>query len=228
MKTSHPGKPVRGFTLLEILVVITVVATLVAAAVGVFTTVRGKARTVEDLSRFRRLGQAISGWADENHGRFPRSSHSATGYRQLGWEREILPHLGLPDSSRATLETARPEFFGFTPGQPGQRRPALNVYFELDPGIDDYDGAPARWPGPGHLPNPAHTVLLVQTLEPYDHIMAHYFGAAKVEMPARSDNRDGVVLWADWRATQEPPDALYDPSNNRDHFHPEKAGYSSR
>lgn len=224
MRPPRPAARACGFTLLELLVVATVVALLVAAAVGVYGKLRDKARAVEDLSRYRRLGQALLAWADERHGRFPRSSHSATGYRQLGWEREILPQLGLPDTTRATLDCARSEFFGFTPGQDGMGRPAINVYFELDPEIDDYEGAPARWPGPAHLPHPAHTVLLVQSADPADHVMAHYFGSSAAELPARNGGRDGVALWADGRATQEPPDALYDASQGRDRFHPAKAG----
>ena len=188
----------RGFTLVELLVVIAIVAALAAVATAAFQRMRAKAADLSEISRMRSLGLAIHGWAAEHQGRAPRSSHSAIGHGELGWMREILPHLGYADTSRESLAAAREPQFGIDLSANPVRTPMLNVYFELDPAYDDYEGAPATWRVPGMVPAPESTVLLAMSFGREDHLMAQYFAGT---MDRLSAARPGS-----------------------DRFHPEKAG----
>ena len=85
---KHPcQRSSSGFTLVELLVTIAVVASLAAASLAGLASVRAKAVDVTDLERMRGLGVAIYGWAADHQGKSPRSSHSANGHGELGWQR---------------------------------------------------------------------------------------------------------------------------------------------
>lgn len=218
-----------AFTLLELLVVMVVVAVLAAAAMTAAGRVRGMASDRVDMARYRKLAQAMVGWAGEHNGRLPRSSHSAFPNSELGWRREILPQLGHPDTQTETFDRVAKSDFGIISGTTAPRGPALNVYFELDPASDDYDGSPATWRNLATIPNLASTVLL--TAAPghpdapmADHVMAHYLAGTATQYPATADGRhEGVVAWGDGHVTMEKPAALFDQSAGIDRFHPQKS-----
>ena len=222
MKPSIRSKR-GGFTLVELLVVITVVAALAATAMATFRSVRAKADATGELSRMRTLGVAVFSWAAERNGRLPRSSHSATGHGERGWQREILPELGYPDTSRESLAMAKPREFGIDPDANPVRTPALNVYFELNPEYDDYSGAPRTWRRIDQIPNPSSTVLLVMAKGTADHVLAHFFTHRADDLPAAAENRkSAAVLWSDGSASLETAGSLFDPAEGIDRFHPEK------
>ncbi|MCU0751587.1 MAG: prepilin-type N-terminal cleavage/methylation domain-containing protein [Akkermansiaceae bacterium] len=213
-----------GFTLVELMVAIVVVAALATATLTAVGSFRVKAAGVNELARMRGIGVALFGWAGEHQGRLPRSSHSATGHGELGWQREILPHLGYPDTSRAALALARTREFGMDPAEGLPRGPALNVYYELNPEYDDYEGAPRQWRNPGSISKPSATVLAVMAFGTADHIMAQYFNSRVENLPAPGKGAEkGCVLWYDGSATLESPGAVFDPSRGIDRFHPDKA-----
>ena len=213
-----------GFTLVELLVVITVIAALGAATFAAARSIRTKAADVNELSRMRGIGVALFGWASDHHGRLPRSSHSATGHGELGWQREILPFLGYPDTSRESLALARARDYGVDPKEKPPRSAALNVYFELNPDYDDYEGAPQTWRDFSQVPNPAATVLALMAPGLADHIMSQYFTETADDLPApRRGSAVGAVLWLDGRVSLEPPGSVFDPGRRLDRFHPAKA-----
>ena len=213
-----------GFNLVELLVVIAIVATLAAVAIGVFAKIQVRAAEVRDLERMRGLGVALHGWTSDHQGRFPRSSHSAFGHGELGWQREILPQLGFPDTSRDTLLRAKQEHFGIDETEVPARSPALNVYFELDPEYDDYEGAPKSWRTLATIDNPQGTVLLTMAYGSADHVMAQYFNGTVDGYPAPRPGRDhGCVLWVDGHVSLERSDSLFDATKEIDRFHPDKA-----
>ncbi len=223
MNTPLSGKT-AGFTLVELLVVIMVVVALATATLTAVTSMRSKATAATDLQRMRGIGVALFGWAGDHQGKLPRSSHSATGHGELGWQREILPFFGYEDSSRKTLALAKPREFGIDPREQPSRTPALNVYFELNPDYDDYEGAPQSWRNFGLIPRPDATVLLIMAPGTADHVMAQYFTGRAADMPTpRADSKSGCVLWVDGRATMEPAGSVFDPARSIDRFHPEKA-----
>lgn len=228
MKPSIPGKT-SGFTLMELLVVIVVVATLATATMAAVTSMRGKATAASDLQRMRGIGVALFGWAGDHQGKLPRSSHSATGHGELGWQREILPYFGYEDTSRKTLALAKPREFGINPDEQPVRSPALNVYYELNPDYDDYEGAPQHWRNFALIPRPEATVLVIMAHGTADHVMAQYFTGKADDLPApRKGGKSGCVLWADGRATMEAAGSVFDPAAGTDRFHPLKASASTR
>ncbi len=211
-----------GFTLVELMVTLVIAVVLAAVTLGLITDVRTQSKEVGDLSRMRGLGVALHSWSTEHQGRFPRSSHSAFGHGELGWQREILPHLGYEDTSRATLVKAK--VFGIVAEKGPARTPALNVYFELDPDYDDYEGAPKVWRSVGQVPRPQSTVLLIMAFGAADHVMAQYFSGKVDGFPAPRPGRDsGCVLWVDGHSTLERSEAVFDGAAGTDRFHPEKA-----
>lgn len=213
-----------GFTLVELLVTIAVVASLAAASLAELASIRTKAMDVTDLERMRGLGVAIYGWASDHQGKPPRSSHSANGHGELGWQREILPHLGYDDTSKESLKRAKPPHFGVDPTEEPSRTPALNVYFELNPEYDDYEGAPKSWRDFMSVPRPSTTILLIMAYGSADHVMAQYFSGTAAEFPApRKGKNKGCVLWVDGHATLESRGSMFDSSMAIDHFHPEGA-----
>ena len=218
-----------GFTMVELLLVVVVVAVLATAAMAAAGKLRELAAERLEMGCYRRLGQGILGWAGDHSGRLPRSSHSAFANGELGWRREILPVLGHADTSAATYQRVATQEFAVVGSGDAPRGPALNVYFELDPASDDYDGSPATWRQLAVIPNPASTVLLVAApghpgAPMADHVMAHYLAGKADTYPAPVVGRPaGVVLWVDGHVTVEKPGSLFDQANGIDRFHPEKS-----
>lgn len=223
MKTKIVAKK-PGFTLVELLVTLGVVSALATATMAAVASIRGKAAEVSEINRMRQLGVAVLGWAAEHQGRPPRSSHSAIGHGELGWQREILPWLGYVDTSRSSLSQAMPREFGVDPKARPVRSPALNVYFELNPDYDDYEGAPQSWRNLGLLPNPTATILLIMAPGNADHVMAQYFAGHVANHPCATKNRrTGAVVWADGSATLEAQGSVFNQARGIDRFHPLKA-----
>ena len=64
-------RPARGFTLVELLTVIAVIAVLAAILFPVFATARGKAREISCISNLRQIGLSISMYTQDYDGLYP-------------------------------------------------------------------------------------------------------------------------------------------------------------
>jgi prepilin-type processing-associated H-X9-DG protein len=98
----------RAFTLVELLVVCGVIATLVALLLPALGAVRERARTVQCLSQLRQIGQAIESYAVSNKGLLPawsavhfypddppfQDNPTSPDYAGPGWTVLLTPHLG--------------------------------------------------------------------------------------------------------------------------------------
>lgn len=183
-----------GFTLIELLVVVALVAVLAALAIPAIAGARERSRAVTCSSHMRSLGMAILLYAQDNQGRFPRSSHSAAANREPGWAASIAPYLGAPpgeaDAAWVNREFRCP---ANTNDAPNTHSYAMNVFFELRRG-DSYLGRPATWRCVTHVPRPARTILLAETaaasggMAP-DHFMAHQWSSPAAPRRAVAHDR---------------------------------------
>jgi prepilin-type N-terminal cleavage/methylation domain-containing protein/prepilin-type processing-associated H-X9-DG protein len=162
-----------GFTLIELLVVIAIVAVLAGLLLPALGRAKEAARQIQCLGQMRQIGLAVRLYADDNADEFPRSQHSAFAHGQLAWGRAIASQF-IPNPDGWT------NLMLGVYHCPSDRRPAAwsyaqNVYFELDPETDDYDGSPQSWRRVASIPRPAGTILHAETRAGADHIMPHYW-----------------------------------------------------
>jgi prepilin-type N-terminal cleavage/methylation domain-containing protein len=82
MKYQH--RAAKGFTLVELLVVITIIALLASIAMPVFTSVQMNGRMTKAAAQARGIHIALTSFAGDNDGAFPAAqSTSNDAYRQL-------------------------------------------------------------------------------------------------------------------------------------------------
>jgi prepilin-type processing-associated H-X9-DG protein/prepilin-type N-terminal cleavage/methylation domain-containing protein len=98
-----------AFTLLELLVVITVIALLVAILMPALSAVRERARQIQCVSNLRQIGTALYLYADERGGVYPEAWNASLSLR---WHDELLRYLSTVESGKQVLAcpTARVEF----------------------------------------------------------------------------------------------------------------------
>ncbi len=81
----------KGFTLIEMLVVIAIIALLVALVVPAVNSALRSARRTQSMSRLRTLGQAFIMFATDQKGRLPGGGH---GTPLVRWLHMVAPYLG--------------------------------------------------------------------------------------------------------------------------------------
>jgi len=96
----------RGFTLVELIVVIAVIAILIALILPTLARSRERANTVKCAAQLRQIGQGIYNYATSNQGYVPMWSTTHV-YPDgslpiddpgLGWTERLIPYFAKPDS----------------------------------------------------------------------------------------------------------------------------------
>jgi len=172
-RRRSPASEVRGgFTLVELLVVLAVIALLAALLLPALSKAKESARATQCLNQMRQLAIAVRLYVDENGDTFPRSEHSAFANGELPWERSVAPLLGSSTTAWTNLLTGLyhcPSDKRTTPWSYG-----LNVYYELGPD-DDYTGKPQTWRRLTQVPHPSATVLFAENNSSADHLMPEFW-----------------------------------------------------
>jgi prepilin-type processing-associated H-X9-DG protein len=102
----------------------------------------------------------------------------------------------------------------------------LNVFFELNPDFDDYEGNPQGWRTLSSLPRPSRTILLAEIGGSSDHVMAHFWeGEGTSGLDCSHDRHDGKAhyAFADGHIELLGLDAIYSPSKGINLWNPSLA-----
>jgi prepilin-type processing-associated H-X9-DG protein/prepilin-type N-terminal cleavage/methylation domain-containing protein len=90
-RVAEMEKCPKGFTLVELLVVISVIGLLAALGIPAIKTAQDKAKQAACNSNLKQLGVALSAYLAENNGTFP-GHHTMSGI--IVWPHRLRPYLG--------------------------------------------------------------------------------------------------------------------------------------
>jgi len=228
MRAKHVRVRVApGFTLVELLVVVAIVAVLIAILLPSLGRARDGARVVECLGQLRTLGQFAAMHADEHDGLMPRSQHSAFPNKVAPWGYAFFESIsGQPYEQQQ--EGAWEAVFNGPYRCPLDDREdrwsyGYNVYFELT----KYETGGPTWRRISHTPRPHATVVFgeLNDLTTADHAMAHFWvqfdAPPEIDATRHHDSTGGAFL--DGHAESVRFLTLFDLSKDTDGFNPATA-----
>ncbi|MCS7091228.1 MAG: prepilin-type N-terminal cleavage/methylation domain-containing protein [Verrucomicrobiota bacterium] len=214
-----PGHP-SGFTLLELLVILTIISLLAAWLVPALARARLRAQRIVCIGQLHQLGVALHLYAGDHEDELPRSQHSAFAQRQHPWGAALAPYLG------STFQTWTNLWNSLYRCPADRRRNAwsygLNVYFELGP-EDDYRGKPQTWRRFGQIRRPSETILMAENNTEADHFMANYWDQPEqvTDVARRRHGERANYLYADGHIRTRCFESTYHPARRVDQWHPE-------
>ena len=102
----------KGFTLVELLVVIAVIAVLAALLLPVLAHAKEKARSTQCLGNLRQWGLAFRLYADDHEDFLPRRGQGIMVLAQIDrpedWFNALPPYFGLPAFSQMVTNNSKP------------------------------------------------------------------------------------------------------------------------
>jgi prepilin-type N-terminal cleavage/methylation domain-containing protein len=85
----------RGFTLVELLVVVAIIAVLAMIAVPAVSGAMSKGRDAKCASNLKTLAAGVMAYCNDNNGLFPNPSAPSNGTQKDFWHRQISVYLGV-------------------------------------------------------------------------------------------------------------------------------------
>jgi prepilin-type N-terminal cleavage/methylation domain-containing protein len=167
----RPSPGGAGFTLVELLVVIGIIAVLIAMLMPALRRAREEARRVQCASNLRQIGFALTSYANENKDYFPHCGSQGIGHRSEDWiwwqvtldinESQVARYLGARgDNLKAVLRCPSDEITIHHPstGGPYFYSYTLNYMLGTDDTTDPAMGDRKR----SHIHNPSGKILMVE------------------------------------------------------------------
>ncbi len=180
----------------------------------------------------RALGTAILLRCSDHNGELPRSLHSAGSAGVDSWTFAIAPYLGVTLPVSQTEWSAVFERYYRCPADKSTSSLrwsyGLNVFYELTPDGDDYQGSPETWRRIQNVPKPSRTILLAEprSIDFGDHIMCHLWKSRNAALNALDYKRHGSVsnyLFLDGHVDALPVEAVFLPEKKINLFNPSLA-----
>ncbi len=122
---SFKTKKSGGFTLVELLVVVGIIAILAGVTLSALSSALARARTAKCAGNLRAIGGGLLAFASDHDDNFPQAgavipyNNAQDGSGQYGWTQQIEPYMGgkgldvyqCPDSSRIIKQNATYSYF---------------------------------------------------------------------------------------------------------------------
>ncbi len=188
----------RGFTLTELMVVITIIAILAAMLLPAVARAKHKTLQLDCLSNLKQLGHALQMYVDDNEDRLPgplwngmQASADANSTEEFLYY--TAPYLGVPpltDEATVLPVAACPGYMHAAPGINSLRDMEGRICYLLNPDVDPLPGAPVR---PFGYPDPQQQPLKRSQLTRYGS-PAEFFAISDVD---KGNVTDPSVGW--WR-----------------------------
>lgn len=104
MNSSAPSKSASAFTLVELLVVISIIGLLAGLAIPAISSGMAKAKMAGSTSNLRQIGIGILGYCAENSMTFPNASGGTVDGKAYGnWAGLLLPYIKVDLSKKNTV-----------------------------------------------------------------------------------------------------------------------------
>jgi prepilin-type N-terminal cleavage/methylation domain-containing protein/prepilin-type processing-associated H-X9-DG protein len=223
-----------AFTLVELLVVVTIIVTLLSMLAPSLSGAYTMTRKVCCMSQLKDIGKAVEHYVDNNHQLLPRSKHSAKSKHVWPWGKALMEYLG-EDPYCGTGPVPDKLFNGIyrcpaDPRRDGRWSYGKNCYYELEPSESpDTDGH--SFPTALSVPNPNATVLFTELLgsiqdQPdsdatLDHFMAQFWPGLTPEVDlSRHSKVLSNYLFADLHIVALPFIKTFDPAQDVNKWNP--------
>lgn len=158
----------RGFTLIELMVVVAIIAILAAMLLPSLSRVQGTARRIECLNDLRQLNLALTMYADENEGQYP-----ARAEREFSWIYRLEPYY----RNHKVLQCPLDQWSD--PYDNSYIMNGFNDWFEANLSSDQYAQFKAwRWPGgmrAAAAPEPSETITFGEKLRGSKHVHMDFY-----------------------------------------------------